>query len=461
MSTGQSSSTFTAGLVQMRSGLSPQANLDAAVKLIGEAKAGGADYVLTPEMTNILELKRERLFAAIVAEESDASLAAFQELARKLGIFLHVGSLAIKLSADKAANRSFLINRHGEIVARYDKIHMFDVDLANGESYRESRNYRPGEIAVVTDLPWGRLGLTVCYDLRFPALYRALAEAGSMLSGHPVGLHPADRRGALARAQSRPRHRERRVRAGGGAGRQARERARDLRPFAGGRPVGPHPGGRRHRAWCRARDDRPGRGRGRARENSLAPAWPAVRDHRADGGAGPSPCGARPGMIRYALACDNGHTFESWFQNSAAYDKQVKRGLIGCPACGSTKVEKALMTPGLSGTRKRGARAPAPAHEAAAPTPETPAAVSEAPAPVAMMSPQEREFRKKLKELREHLTKNADYVGGKFPEEARKMHYGEIEHRSIYGEASPQDAKDLHDEGIEFHPLPVLPDERN
>jgi predicted amidohydrolase len=185
MSTGQSSSTFTAGLVQMRSGLSPQANLDAAVKLIGEAKDGGADYVLTPEMTNILELKRERLFAAIVAEESDASLAAFQELARKLGIFLHVGSLAIKLSADKAANRSFLINRHGEIVARYDKIHMFDVDLANGESYRESRNYRPGEIAVVTDLPWGRLGLTVCYDLRFPALYRALAESGSSFLAIP------------------------------------------------------------------------------------------------------------------------------------------------------------------------------------------------------------------------------------------------------------------------------------
>ncbi len=166
-------------------------------------------------------------------------------------------------------------------------------------------------------------------------------------------------------------------------------------------------------------------------------------------------------MIRYALACDNGHTFESWFQNSAAYDKQVKRGLIGCPACGSTKVEKALMTPGLSGTRKRGTRAPAPSHDVPAPAPETPAAVSEAPAPVAMMSPPEREFRKKLKELREHLTKNADYVGPKFPEEARKMHYGEIEHRSIYGEASPQDAKDLHEEGIEFHPLPVLPDERN
>jgi deaminated glutathione amidase len=170
--------TFTAALVQMRSGLSPQANLDAALRLIGEAKSGGADYVLTPEMTNILEVKRERLFAAIASEENDASLAAFRELAKKLGIFLHVGSLAIKLPGERAANRSFLIDRKGEIVARYDKIHMFDVDLAGGESYRESRNYRPGEIAVAADLPWGRLGLTVCYDLRFPSLYRALAEAG-------------------------------------------------------------------------------------------------------------------------------------------------------------------------------------------------------------------------------------------------------------------------------------------
>jgi deaminated glutathione amidase len=178
-------STFTAGLIQMRSGLNPPANLAAAVKLIEEAKAQGADYVLTPEMTNILEVKRERLFAAIVAEESDLSLATFRELARRLGIFLHVGSLAIKLLPDKAANRSFLIDRQGEIIARYDKIHMFDVDLANGESYRESRSYRPGEIAVVADLPWGRLGLSVCYDLRFPALYRALAEAGSSFLAIP------------------------------------------------------------------------------------------------------------------------------------------------------------------------------------------------------------------------------------------------------------------------------------
>ena len=163
-------------------------------------------------------------------------------------------------------------------------------------------------------------------------------------------------------------------------------------------------------------------------------------------------------MIRYALTCDQGHSFESWFQNSAAYDKQSKRGLVTCPQCGSAKVEKALMTPQLSGTKKR-SRTSAPAHDA--PAAQIPATAPAPPAPVAIISPQEREFRNKLKELREHLIKNADYVGRKFPEEARKMHYGEIEHRSIYGEASPQDAKELHEEGIEFHPLPVLPDERN
>ena len=164
-------------------------------------------------------------------------------------------------------------------------------------------------------------------------------------------------------------------------------------------------------------------------------------------------------MILYTLACENGHTFESWFANSAAYDKQVKRSLVTCPACNSAKVEKALMAPRLSGTKKRGdaaAPSPAPVSE-----PSLPVAAPATPAPVAMMSPQEKEFRTKLKELRDHLTKNADNVGNKFPEEARKMHYGEIEHRSIYGEASPDQAKELHDEGIEFHPLPVLPDERN
>jgi predicted amidohydrolase len=180
-----SGSKFRVGLIQMRTGRTPQANTDAAVKLIGEAKSGGADYVLTPEVTNIMERAREKLFATIVPEESDPTLATLRDLARTLGIYVHVGSLAVKLAPEKAANRSFLIDRKGNIAARYDKIHMFDVDLTGGESYRESRSYRPGEMAVVSDLPWGRLGLTICYDLRFPALYRALAESGASFLAIP------------------------------------------------------------------------------------------------------------------------------------------------------------------------------------------------------------------------------------------------------------------------------------
>jgi predicted amidohydrolase len=180
-----SGAKFKAAMIQMRSGLTPTANVDSAARLIGEARAASADYVQTPEMTNILAAKREQLFAAIAPEESDPSLAAFRELARKHGVTVHVGSLAIKASAEKAANRSFLIDPKGEIIARYDKIHMFDVDLAGGESYRESNNYRPGELAVLVDLPWGRLGLTICYDLRFPALYCALAEAGASFLAIP------------------------------------------------------------------------------------------------------------------------------------------------------------------------------------------------------------------------------------------------------------------------------------
>src|SRR6202040_1239803 len=157
----------------------------AALAAIDQAKGDGADYVQTPEMTNILAIKRDQLFATIAAEEQDATLAALREAARKLAIYIHIGSLAVKASPEKAANRAFLIDRKGDIAARYDKIHMFDVDLANGESYRESRSFRPGESAVVADLPWGRLGLTICYDLRFPALFRALAEAGASFLAIP------------------------------------------------------------------------------------------------------------------------------------------------------------------------------------------------------------------------------------------------------------------------------------
>jgi predicted amidohydrolase len=180
--------TFTAALIQMRSGLDPAANLKDAIRLIGEAHERGADYVQTPEMTNILAIKRDQLLAVVAEEERDPTVAALRDLARKHAIHVHIGSLAVKATPDKAANRSFLIDPKGEIVARYDKIHMFDVDLANGESYRESSNYRPGEIAVVHDLPWGRLGLSICYDLRFPALYRALADGGASFLAVPAAF---------------------------------------------------------------------------------------------------------------------------------------------------------------------------------------------------------------------------------------------------------------------------------
>jgi hypothetical protein len=163
-------------------------------------------------------------------------------------------------------------------------------------------------------------------------------------------------------------------------------------------------------------------------------------------------------MIRYALRCDRDHTFESWFQNSAAYDKQSKRGLVTCPVCNSAKVEKTIMAPRLA---RADVPEPPPPIPMPAPVPAPAPQAAPAKAPIAIMGAQERELRQKLKELRDHVTKNANYVGAKFPEEARKIHYGETEHRSIYGEASPEDAKALHEEGIEFHPLPVLPDDQN
>ena len=155
-------------------------------------------------------------------------------------------------------------------------------------------------------------------------------------------------------------------------------------------------------------------------------------------------------MIRYALRCERGHEFESWFQSSSAYDGQRKRGLVTCPACDSAKVEKAIMAPRIAGKRRsKNIEAPV-----AAPASKT------APNQL-VMSPQERELVTKLRELRDHVVKNADNVGKQFPEEARKMHYGETKHRAIYGEATSDEAKSLVDEGVEVAPLPVLPGDRN
>ena len=185
---GENSRKFVAACLQMRSGKTVSDNVDTVVRLAREAKDGGASFLQTPEMTNVLVRSREELFDIILPEEADPALAAFQELAHALGVWLHVGSLAIRLEGDRAANRAFVIDPDGEITARYDKIHMFDVDLPNGESWRESQTYRPGEQAIVADLPWGRLGLTICYDVRFPTLHRALAEHGAEVIASPAAF---------------------------------------------------------------------------------------------------------------------------------------------------------------------------------------------------------------------------------------------------------------------------------
>ncbi|ACL60781.1 carbon-nitrogen hydrolase family protein [Methylobacterium nodulans] len=178
---------FVAACVQMRSGRDPAQNRDAAVAGLREAAARGAHYVQTPEMTSLLERSRESLFAKITVPEEDITLAALREAARAHGIVVHVGSLAVR-HGDKVANRAFLIGPEGEILAAYDKLHLYDVDLPNGESWRESATYTGGACAVVADLPWARLGIAICYDLRFPALYRALAEAGAEILTAPAAF---------------------------------------------------------------------------------------------------------------------------------------------------------------------------------------------------------------------------------------------------------------------------------
>ncbi len=185
---GEGKRRFRAGLVQLRSGRTVASNLDKAEALVRRAAKGGAQYVQTPENTGIMELKPELVLAAAESEGKSAPLAWARALARELGIWLHIGSIAIKLDQSRVANRSYLLDPKGKVTARYDKLHMFDVDLAGGESYRESRYFRPGAKAVLADLPFGRFGLSICYDLRFASLYRALAAAGAELIAIPAAF---------------------------------------------------------------------------------------------------------------------------------------------------------------------------------------------------------------------------------------------------------------------------------
>jgi len=171
--------SFTAACIQVNAGNDLAANIAAASVWVRKARAAGAAFALLPENVAMMEWGRDNLIAKAAAEDRHPALPAFQALARETGIWLHGGTLHIRLDDGRLANRSYVIAPDGSIAARYDKIHMFDVDLGNGESYRESATFRPGAGAASVDLPWGRLGLTICYDLRFPQLFRALAKAGA------------------------------------------------------------------------------------------------------------------------------------------------------------------------------------------------------------------------------------------------------------------------------------------
>lgn len=176
---------FRVGLVQMRTSKDVRENLAQAEALIREAGSRGANYIQTPENTNIMEVDTARLLEKIADEEGSPGVALFSRLAKELGVWLHIGSMAIKVANGRAANRAFLFAPSGERVARYDKIHMFDVNLPSGESYRESATFVPGTEAVVAALPWGRLGIATCYDMRFAEQFKAMAQAGAIFLAAP------------------------------------------------------------------------------------------------------------------------------------------------------------------------------------------------------------------------------------------------------------------------------------
>jgi deaminated glutathione amidase len=179
---------FKAAAIQMRSGVEPAANAAALRQLVREAASMGASYVQTPEMTGMVERDRAALFSRLKPEQSDSIVAAARELALGHSIYLHIGSTAILLPDGKVANRAFLFAPNGDLVTTYDKIHMFDVDLDKGESWRESSTYTPGEKAVVADLPFGKLGFAICYDLRFPQLFRTEAMEGAEILTAPAAF---------------------------------------------------------------------------------------------------------------------------------------------------------------------------------------------------------------------------------------------------------------------------------
>ena len=427
------------GIVQMRSGSVIDDNVVAMEMLVREAADKGAVYIQTPEMTGILEKTREALFAQIRVQEEDLLVRRSSELALELGIWLHIGSHAIKLDDSTAANRAFVFGPEGSILTTYDKIHMFDVDLPNGESWRESNTYQPGRVSKLLDVNGVKTGLSICYDVRFPHLYRQLA-----LNGVEILTGPAAFTRQTGQAHWHILHRARAVENGAFmvSAAQGGKHADGRETFGHSLIVNP---------WgeviSEIQGDEPGVAVAEIDVSEVAKARARHSKPCQQSGFCASKHDLKSygvNVIKYSLICNEAHAFEAWFGSSDDFDNQSKCGLVECPVCGSTDVSKALMTPGVAGTKKTSA------DDAKLPVASMPA-VPHLPA----------EMVEQLRQFKKHVEANSENVGDKFPEEARKIHYGETEARGIYGKASIEEAAELMEEGVGVMPIPDLPEEKN
>ena len=256
-----------AALLQLNASDDPAANLPVTLSYVREAADAGARFILTPEVTNCVSSNRGRQREVLQHEEDDDTLAALSAEAKALKVWLLIGSLGLKTHDPdgRFANRSFLVSPRGDITARYDKIHMFDVDVSETETYRELEGYRPGTRAVVSQTDFATIGLTVCYDIRFPHLYRALAQKGARILTVPAAFSQPTGDGALGNASARPGHRKRLLRPCPRPDRDPsairRQDPQDPRPLHGHRPLGRGSGRCRHRSRRHAGRSRPFAGR--------------------------------------------------------------------------------------------------------------------------------------------------------------------------------------------------------
>ena len=415
-----------AALYQANTGIDPLIGARALVEAVERAAGEGADMLFTPEMCEMLDRDRSRAAGQILPEDKDVALAAVQEAAAKHKLWVHLGSLALKGQdgEHRNINRAFVIDDHGTIRARYDKLHLFDIDLPDGQSIRESAAYAPGDQAVAVDTPWGRLGLAICYDMRFPDLFRSLSNAGATMLSVAGGLYRTDGQGALACAAARARDRGERLRHRRRADWPACGWADDIWPFAGRRSVGRDPVG--HGRGVRRRG---------SRDRSRAPirgSWPdtrvaaSPRDRPSRGDA----------VIVFDLACPQAHVFEAWFGSSSDYEAQRERGLVSCPMCGASEIVKAVMAPNVGAKGNQ--------VDAAMPMPR------QTPGPAEMKT-----MLAALAKAQAKVLEGSEHVGARFADEARAIHDGDAPERAIHGQATVAEARSLAEEGVPVMPLPL------